>query len=916
MLAYTAPPRPHSGGLIGPLITDPHTWWRHLTGPAAGAAHTYGLAVIVPVLALVLVGVVARRALHARQQRRLQHGARLVEIHTPPEVGPDSAQRFWGTLVGLLRPTWRRLLDGQPHLAWQYACDHTGVTISIWVPGALPPGLVERAVEAAWPAARTRTVHPAPPPVPADAVVTGGSLRLHGPDVLPIRTDVADDALRALLGAAAGLGETEHAVVQILARPVTGSRARAGLRAVRLLRAGKPLRSRTAGGLSGLVSLLLDIVTLHPGRQTTTTGGYDPARADQARAVLGKATGPQYEVVVRYATAAGHRSAPLPQRRAARQMARGRAHGIAAVFALHSGHNGFTRRHLHHPATALAARRLRRGDLMSVPELASLARLPADVLVPGLSRAGAKSVPPPPGIPDTETSPDAVVIGDRDAGPRRPVSIPLASLLHHLHILGATGSGKSTLIAMLVLADAAAGRGAIVVEPRGDLTRDILHRLPHHTPLIRLDPDLPDDQLPVINPLDLGDTPSTAAEERAVDNIIATFHRIYAAYWGPRTEEILTACCHTLLGDRRRTGRVPSLADIPRLLTEPTVRDQYTAQLGSRELRAFWRWCRELSDTARAQAIGPVLNKLNAFLLKRFVRATITGSSTVDMAAVLDGGILLARLPKGTLGEDGSRLLGSLIVATAWQAATARAAQPEHQRRHASLYLDEAHNYLTLPYRIEDLLAEARGYRLALILAHQNLDQLPAELRHGLAANARNKMFFACSPHDARELAHQTTPTLTAHDLANLGEYVAATRLIIGHGQTSAFTLTTRPLPPLRHHTPPAPHIAAPHTPATMPTTHSSRRPQRVPGDPRTAPTTPDANAAPDRPGHAPGSAHDTGPAVSAPDDTDSLHDAQGPDEPPDAEVRQRRARSEAATAAAVFLDDDQTHPGPPRNAA
>ncbi|WP_307962325.1 hypothetical protein [Salinispora arenicola] len=38
---------------------------------------------------------------------------------------------------------------------------------------------------------------------------------------------------------------------------------------------------------------------------------------------------------------------------------------------------------------------------------------------------------------------------------------------------------------------------------------------------------------------------------------------------------------------------------------------------------------------------------------------------------------LLARLPKGVIGEDGTRLVGSLLLAGLWQATTARARIPE-----------------------------------------------------------------------------------------------------------------------------------------------------------------------------------------------------------------------------------------------
>ena len=41
-----------------------------------------------------------------------------------------------------------------------------------------------------------------------------------------------------------------------------------------------------------------------------------------------------------------------------------------------------------------------------------------------------------------------------------------------------TGTGKSTLLANLILQDIAAGRGVVVIEPKGDLVADVLARIP------------------------------------------------------------------------------------------------------------------------------------------------------------------------------------------------------------------------------------------------------------------------------------------------------------------------------------------------------------------------------------------------------------------------------------------------------
>jgi len=112
------------------------------------------------------------------------------------------------------------------------------------------------------------------------------------------------------------------------------------------------------------------------------------------------------------------------------------------------------------------------------------------------------------------------------------------------------------------------------------------------------------------------------------------------------------------------------------------------------------------------------------------------------------------------------------------------------------LYVDECHNFLNLAYPLEDMLAEARGYRLSMTLAHQYLGQLPKELEEGISANARSKIFFNASPEDATRLARHTVPRLSDHDLSNLDVYHVAARLVLGGEEAPPFTAVTEKLPP------------------------------------------------------------------------------------------------------------------------
>jgi hypothetical protein len=117
------------------------------------------------------------------------------------------------------------------------------------------------------------------------------------------------------------------------------------------------------------------------------------------------------------------------------------------------------------------------------------------------------------------------------------------------------------------------------------------------------------------------------------------------------------------------------------------------------------------------------MNKLRSVLLRGFARDLLaTTTHGLDLRTHLDtGGIVIARLPKGVLGEDTSSLLGSLLLSQVWNAVLARARQAEADRADIAIYLDEAQNFLTLPYGVDDMLAEARAYRAGLVLAHQDL---------------------------------------------------------------------------------------------------------------------------------------------------------------------------------------------------
>jgi type IV secretory pathway TraG/TraD family ATPase VirD4 len=150
-----------------------------------------------------------------------------------------------------------------------------------------------------------------------------------------------------------------------------------------------------------------------------------------------------------------------------------------------------------------------------------------DLITPGMKTGPARQTTTSAALHSDAPGQAAKPIGVTDTGHERPVALGVPDARHHLHVIGATGSGKSTLLGTMILADAEAGRGIVLIDPKGDLVTDILSRLPKSAAdrVVLFDADSKS-QPPCLNPLDGGETDLT------VDNLVSVFRRVYSAFWG------------------------------------------------------------------------------------------------------------------------------------------------------------------------------------------------------------------------------------------------------------------------------------------------------------------------------------------------------------------------------------------------
>lgn len=373
---------------------------------------------------------------------------------------------------------------------------------------------------------------------------------------------------------------------------------------------------------------------------------------------------------------------------------------------------------------------------------------------------------------------------------------PKLVLLHpedraqHLYIVGKTGLGKSTLMRNLILQDLHAGRGVGLLDPHGDLAREVLSLVPRSrtNEVLHFNPG------DLAHPVGLNLLPRVPPDSAhlVVSGVLSAFRGIWGDSWGPRLEYILGHALSALLDH----GGLTILA-LPRLLADDVFRERVTANVRDPMVRAFWRdeYAR-YERRFRLEAIAPLQNKIGRLLANAPLRNIFGQVRTRFDAAFLmnRGRIFVANLSKGVIGEDHARLLGALLVSQFEWAAMQRAGDPEAPRTPFYLYIDEFQSFAT--EALVSILAEARKFGLSLVMAHQYLDQLPDSIRQSVFGNTGNLIAFRVGQRDARILEDEFGGDVKMGNLVSLGKHEFYARLL-DHGR-AAEPFRGETLPPIR----------------------------------------------------------------------------------------------------------------------
>jgi hypothetical protein len=355
------------------------------------------------------------------------------------------------------------------------------------------------------------------------------------------------------------------------------------------------------------------------------------------------------------------------------------------------------------------------------------------------------------------------------AGQMAEVRLSPEQRVRHTHIIGASGTGKSTLLYNLIRQDIENGEGLAVLDPHGDLIEQILGVIPAHRIEDVVLLDLSDEEYSIGFNILLA---HSELEKTLLSSDLASVFKRLSSSWGDQMHSVLTNAILAFL-ESNEGGTLP---DMRRFLLETSFREKFLQTVSDPEVVYYWR--KAFPQLGGNKSIGPLMTRLEMFLSQKPIRYMVSQSvNRLDFGNIMDTGkIFLAKLPQGQIGKENAYLLGSLIMSKFQQQAMSRQSMTKAERRFFWLYVDEFHHFITPS--IAEILTGARKYNLGLILAHQELRQLQqdSDVAGSVLSNAGTRIVFRVGDADARTLAEGFS-SFETDSLRKLGTGEAITRV-------------------------------------------------------------------------------------------------------------------------------------------
>ncbi|MBN8807803.1 MAG: DUF87 domain-containing protein [Sphingomonas sp.] len=339
------------------------------------------------------------------------------------------------------------------------------------------------------------------------------------------------------------------------------------------------------------------------------------------------------------------------------------------------------------------------------------------------------------------TRPSQVALGDHELIERMfkdtPIleffraSVPIAwrdsDRFAHTHIIGRTGSGKTTLIEAMVAQDIRSANqpSLVIITPHRELVQNLkAYAGTIGQRLVVVDPS--DEKFPpAINPF------HSKRPVRA-NHVIETFNYVLASLDLELTAKQSTLWNYTvrmLLAMPKARGRNATIIDIMQFLQKPASYTDVIDQLPSHDREYFYeaivpsggdsgKVAKTTFDATREE-IG---YRLRNVLFNEAAYDVLSAQETkIDFFDELNrGSVILVDTAKSSIGSA-STVFGGMVLALIFQAMLGRDDHDRRLWRPTFVYVDECANYMSDD--IAEMLTELRKFNCGLVLAHHDLAQ-------------------------------------------------------------------------------------------------------------------------------------------------------------------------------------------------
>lgn len=439
-------------------------------------------------------------------------------------------------------------------------------------------------------------------------------------------------------------------------------------------------------------------------------------------------------------------------------------------------------------------RLLNRPMILSSEELSSIFHFPNIRYNRGTNIAwqNFKVAPAPPNIPS-----EGLLLGyNHFRGETKEIRMKREDRFRHFYVIGQTGTGKSSILQVMIRQDLKNGDGLCIIDPHGSLIEDIMPFIPRE----RADDVIYFNPADMERPMGLNLLEASTEEEKdmvALDAMNIMIKLFDEEIFGPRIQDYFRNGCLTLMDDPEGGA----LTDIVRLFTDDDFSKYKVSKVKNPIVKSFWMHQMAKTGAREKQEMIPYFAaKFGAFVTNTMMRNIIGQTkSAFDFYDVMQNKkILLMNLAKGETGEINSKLLGMIVVSKIQMAALKRQKVEKAERSDFFLYIDEFQNYVT--DSIEVILSEARKYRLGLNMAHQYLAQLEGSdakkgskkvsLKDAVFGNVGSIMSYKIGAQDAEYMAKEMAPVFSDQDLINLDKFKACMKLSIDTQPSRPFSIT------------------------------------------------------------------------------------------------------------------------------